>query len=92
MNKRYGNPQKKYYNKQVNRLIFVLVTLLIILLIKMMNTRITNDIINIIERNVYYEFSLKEDGQKVKEYLGKVVDISMEAIDELTGQLNKRNK
>ncbi|WMM23549.1 hypothetical protein RBU61_11355 [Tissierella sp. MB52-C2] len=92
MNKRYGNPPKKYYNKQVNRLIFVLVTLLIVLLIKMMNTKITNDIINIIERNVYYEFSLKEDGRKVKEYLGKVVDISMEAIDELTGQLNKRNK
>ena len=92
MNKRYFKSPNNYYNKQINRLVFVLITLLIILLIKMMNTGITNDIINIIEKNVNYEFSLKKDGERVKEYLVKVVDISMETIEGLTGQLYKHNK
>lgn len=81
-----------YYNKQINRIIFVLITLIIILVIKILNNKTSKSIINIIEKNIYYDFNLKEDGKKVKDYLAKVVDISKDKIEELTGQFNKNNK
>lgn len=77
---------KKFYSKQLNRTIFVLVTLLIILFIKMINHRTTNNIIKIIKKNIYYDFSLKEDGKKVKDSLINTIDSSMEAIEKITGQ------
>lgn len=77
---------KKIYSKQLNRTIFVLVTLLIILFIKMINHRTTNNIIEIIKKNIYYDFSLKEDGKKVKDSLINTIDSSMEAIEKITGQ------
>lgn len=81
-----------YYNKQINRIIFVLITLIVILVIKILNNKTSKSIINIIEKNIYYDFNLKEDGKKVKDYLAKVVDISKDKIEELTGQFNKNNK
>lgn len=92
LNKNLFKYSNGYYNKLISRMIFVLVTLLIILAIKMMNTKTTNNIIKIIEKNIYYDFSLKEDGKKVKDYLVKVVVDSKDTIEEFTDQFNKNNK
>ncbi|WP_353096636.1 hypothetical protein [Tissierella praeacuta] len=81
----------KYYNKLVNRIIFVLIILLIILVIKMMNNKTTNTIIKIIEKNIYYDFSMEKDGKKIKDYLVKVVNGSKGTIEELVEQFNKTN-
>ncbi len=81
-----------YWNRQINRMIVVLITLLIILVIKLINIKTTNNIIKIIEKNIYYDFSLKEDGKKVKDYLAKIVDSSKNTIEELTDQLSKNSK
>ncbi|MBU5256748.1 hypothetical protein [Tissierella praeacuta] len=79
----------KYYNKLVNRIIFVLVILLIILVIKMMDNKTSNSIIKIIERNIYYDFSMEKDGKKVKDYLVKVVDSSKGTLEGLVEQFSK---
>ncbi|CAK7069091.1 hypothetical protein CIW83_03295 [Tissierella sp. P1] len=92
LNKNLFKYSNGYYNKLISRMIFVLVTLLIILAIRMMNTKATNNIIKIIEKNISYDFSLKEDGKKVKDYLVKVVADSKDTIEEFTDQFNKNNK
>ena len=63
---KYG---KDYYQRQINNIIYVLVILLVVLIIKLINTNTTNHIIKVIEKNIYYDFSLVEDGEKVKKYL-----------------------
>lgn len=92
VNRNFFRYKNGYYNKQINRIIFVLITLIVILVIKILNNKTSKSIINIIEKNIYYDFNLKEDGKKVKDYLAKVVDISKDKIEELTGQFNKNNK
>lgn len=93
VNKNFLKFNNSYYNKQVNRIIFVLITVLVILIVKAINHRSTNNIINIIEKNIYYDFSIKEDGKKVKDYLVKIIGGSKETIEELLAeQFNKNNK
>ncbi len=92
LNKNFFKYSNGYYNKLINKMIFVLVILLIVLLIKMMNTKTTDNIINIIKKNIYYEFSIKEDGKKIKDYLVKLVGNSKDTIEELAGQFNKSYK
>ncbi len=87
--KRYFGLNNKYYNKLLNRIVFILCTLLIIFIIKIVNNTTTNNIIKIIEKNIYYDFSLKEDGDKIKDYLKKLVNNSMDTIEELNLKINK---
>ncbi|MDR7857069.1 hypothetical protein [Tissierella sp.] len=90
--KRYFGFSNKYYNKLLNRIVFILFTLLIILIIKMVNNTTTNSIIKIIEKNIYYDFSLKEDGNKIKDYLIKAVDNSKDTLEELNLKINKNSQ
>lgn len=81
---RYG---KIYFNRQINRIILVLVVLLVVLVAKIVNTKVTNNFIQAIEKNIYYEFSLKEDGKKVKDYFIKTVGDSKVVIEELAKEI-----
>lgn len=92
LNRNFIKYSNGYWNRQINRMIVVLITLLIILVIKLINIKTTNNIIKIIEKNIYHDFSLKEDGKKVKDYLAKIVDGSKDTIEELTEQLSKNSK
>lgn len=82
-----------FYTKQLNRLILVLVILLAVFIVKLINNNSTNKVINIIEKNIYYDFNIKEDGKKVKDYLTKLIGGSKERIEELLAkQLNRISK
>lgn len=83
---------RQYYSKQINRIIFVLVILLIVLVLKLMDTKATNSIVSILERNVYYNFSIKEDGIKAKTYLKERLDSSKITVEEFTKEIIKKRK
>ena len=88
--KRYFKSSNNYYNKQLNRIMLVLFTLLIILIIKMINNKTTNSVIQIIEKNIYYDFSFKEDGKKAKDYILKALDDSKDTIEKLSLDITKK--
>lgn len=90
INKRYFRPNNNYYNKQLNKIMVVLFTLLIILIIKMINNKTTNSVIQIIEKNIYYDFSFKEDGKKAKDYILKTLDDSKDTIEKIALDITKR--
>lgn len=92
INKRYFRSNNYYYNKQLNRIMLVLFTLLIILITKIINNKTTNSVIQIIEKNIYYDFSFKEDGKKVKDYILKVLDDSKDTIEKLALDITKKYK
>lgn len=72
-----------FLNKLINQAIIVLAVLLGIFIIKLININTTNKILDIIERNIYYDFSFKEDGKKIKDALVKIVNTSKVALEEL---------
>jgi len=81
-----------YYNKLINRVIIVLILLIIILVIKVVNSKTTNNIIKIIEKNIYYDFTLKKDGIVVKEYFVKAIDISKDRFYQFTDEIIRKAK
>ena len=68
-----GTKYSKIYNRQLNNIILVLLILVIILIIKLFNNSTSNDIIEIIQKNIYYEFSWKDDGERAIEYMTKIM-------------------
>lgn len=80
---------KDYYSKQITNLIYVLIIVLFVLITKSINSKITKNIINIIEKNIYYEFTFKEDGKKVKDYIIKTADNSINSIEKFTKDIIK---
>lgn len=56
---------KSFYKKQLNKLIAAIVILIILILMKKINTKFTNNVIRIVNENINYEFSFKEDGKKI---------------------------
>lgn len=90
INKRYFRSSDNYYNKQLNRVMLVLFILLIVLIIKMLNNKTANNVIQIIEKNIYYDFSLKEDGKKAKNYIIKAFDHSKDTIERIALDITKR--
>ncbi len=81
-----------YLNRQVNRIIIVLIVLIGIYIIKLVNIDTTNKILDFIERNIYYDFTIVEDRKKFKDTLVKIVNTSKGTIEELTQTMVKYNK
>ena len=79
-----------YFNKQVNRIIIVLIILLGIYIIKLVNINSTNRLLDLIEKNIYYNFSLVEDGRKLKDSLIKLVNTSKGRLEELAETMVNR--
>lgn len=79
----------RYFNRQVNRIIIVLIILIGIYIIKLVNNTTTNKILVFIEKNIHHDFSLKEDGKKLKDTIVKIANASKGTIEELTGTMVK---
>jgi hypothetical protein len=56
---------KKYYITLLYKSIFVLAILLVLLLIKKINSTCTNNVVEVIKRNINYEFNIVDDGKKI---------------------------
>lgn len=84
-----GTKYSKVYNRQLNNIIVVLLILLIILFIKLFNNGTSNDIIEIIEKNIYYEFRWKDDGERAIEYMTKVMGNTKKTIETFSIQIKE---
>ncbi|NLK44686.1 MAG: hypothetical protein GX300_09870 [Tissierellia bacterium] len=73
-----------YLNRQVNRIIIVLIILIGIYIIKIANINATNTLLDIIERNIQYDFTFAEDRKIFKDTIVKIVNTSKVTIEELT--------
>ena len=78
---RIGTKYSKVYNRQLNNIILVLLILLIILIIKLFNNSTSNNIIDIIEKNIFYEFSWKSDGKRIIEHMTKVMGNTKKTVE-----------
>lgn len=74
-------------NKIINKLIISLTIVLLVALAKSINTEPTNNIVDFIERNIYYDFSVKEDGKKIGEYVIKFLNGSKANIEKFTVEI-----
>lgn len=86
MMKKIGND---FYSRQIKNLLYVLVITFFVLITKLINTNATNKIISIIEKNIYYNFSVKEDGKKAKDYIVKAAYNSINSIEDFTKDILK---
>ncbi len=66
--------------KQLASIIGVIIILLFLLLLKMLNTSITENIIQIVESSINYEFNLKKDGQTILKYGKKALKLPERAL------------
>jgi len=88
-NKKSLKYNSSFYNRQLNKLIFVLIALIFIFMIKMMNTTSTKNIIEIIETNINYNFSLESDGKKSVDYIKRLIVRTKDSIEIFNIDSNK---
>lgn len=85
--KYYSNNKKSlkynssFYNRQLNKITLVLIILIFIFTIKIMNTTRTKNIIEIIETNINYNFSLNSDGKRSLKYIKKLMVRTKDSIE-----------
>ena len=70
-----------FYTKQLNKLIVVLILLIFIFMIKIINTSSSQNIIQIIETNINYKFSLESDGKTTLGYIKKLIVRTKDSIE-----------
>lgn len=73
--KRRFNPKR-----QLTSVVGVLIILVLLLLLKILNNSITDNIIQIIDNSINYEFSLKEDGKEMLNYGKKILKFPEKAL------------
>ena len=74
-------------DKIISKLIMVLFIVLFVLIIKVINTKPTNKLVSFIERDIYYDFSIKDDGEKVGKYFVKFINNSKENFEKFTVEI-----
>ncbi len=67
--------RRLHYRRILNRAIIVLIILIIILLLKLINSSITNNVIQIIHNGINYEFSIKRDGKALLSFGKKLLTL-----------------
>lgn len=84
-----GSKYSKIISRQLNNLIVVLVILITILVVKMINYSTSNNIIEIIEKNIYHDFSWEQDGKRVAEYMKKFMGNTKRSIETFNIQIKE---
>ncbi|MBU5455455.1 M23 family metallopeptidase [Caproiciproducens sp. MSJ-32] len=77
-----------HYKRQLKRFICILIILSLILILKVINNKLTSNIIQIINKGINYEFSIKGDGKKILNYSKKLLELSGKTLE----ALNIKNK
>lgn len=68
------------YSLNIRQIICVILILFIILILKLLNNSISTNVIQIIDRGINYEFSIKEDGDRILGYSKKLMKLSQDAL------------
>jgi murein DD-endopeptidase MepM/ murein hydrolase activator NlpD len=85
----YTTGGKNLYKSQLKKIIISLILVLIILLIKLIDTKGTNEAIRIVDNIVNKDFDLKEDTKKVIEYVKSISKIPNEVITTFNTNVSK---
>lgn len=72
-----------HYQRQLNRLICVLAILVLLLLLKRINSKISNNIIEIIDSSVNYKVNLREDSRSLVDLGKKALQVPIKALEVL---------
>lgn len=72
--------KKKYYMTLIYKSIIVLAILLVLLIIKKINVSSTNNIIEVLKKNINYEFNVVDDGKKIYYKTQDIIGDSIKAI------------
>ncbi len=75
--------QRLNYKKQINKLFYMLIILVLILILKKINNKLTSNVIQIINKGINYEFSIKEDGKKILDYSKGLLEFSGKTLEVL---------
>lgn len=75
------------FNKIINKLVIVLSIVLFVLIVKTIDTKPTNDIVKFIQKNIYYDFSIKEDGKRIGKSIVTFLDNSKDNLEKLTVEI-----
>lgn len=70
-----------HYQRQLNRLICVLAILVLLLLLKRINGRISNNIIEIIDSSVNYKVDLRQDSRALLDLGKKALQLPIKALE-----------
>ena len=73
---------KRRFNirRQLLSIVGVIIILILILILKMLNNSITENIIQIVESSINYDFDLRKDGQAILDYSKKVLKFPEKAL------------
>lgn len=72
--------RRLYYKRQINKIIYVLIILVLLLILKKINNSISSNIIQIIDKGINYEFSIKRDGKNILDYGKKLLVLPEKAL------------
>lgn len=85
----YTTGARNFYKSQLKKIIISLILVLIILLIKLIDTKGTNEAIRIVDNIVNKDFDLKEDTKKVIEYAKSITKIPNRVITTFNSNVSK---
>ncbi|MBE6081262.1 MULTISPECIES: murein hydrolase activator EnvC family protein [Tissierellales] len=66
---------RRFYEKQIKRMIIILIIIIIILILKRINSNFSNNVIRIIDKGVNYKFEIKKDGKKIIDFAKNKIKI-----------------
>lgn len=72
-----------HYKRQLNRIICVLAILVLLLLIKRLNTKISSNIIQIVDRSIHYRVNIREDGKAMVNFSKKLLKYPKKTLEVL---------
>ena len=71
-------------DKAINKTIIVLCILLSVLIMKTINSKVTNNLVGKLESGIYYDFQLKRDAGKIKNYITEKIGSSKGRFEDFT--------
>ncbi len=69
-----------HYKVKLNQIIAVLIILVLLLILKRLNNNTSSNIIQIIDKGINYEFSVKKDGKIIWDYCKKLISLPEKAL------------
>ncbi len=81
-----NNRLKRFIKSQFSKLIIAAIILVILFMLKLINIKLTNNVIQIIHKSINYEFSIVKTGEKLKSYGTKIFDLPEKIISVFTGE------
>lgn len=84
--KHKNNNFNRFIISQFNKLVIAIIILIILLLLKFININLTNNIIQIIQKGVNYEFSIGDSKETLKKYGARFINMPEQIVSVFTNE------